>query len=186
LGNFLSAAAITVGASTEVSGRLLAGAAVTVGASVIFKDFSVSSCNGPVGGLSITVPDNLNLGNIDAGDSVVSKISAIKVTDTRSGSGSLSWSVSVESSSMKNSANDEILTDKISYVVDSLLATSGLHLLSYNFNSLLNNSNSPLVILTADNGSNPNGATWNALVTIHVPFDQPQGIYTGSIIHSVY
>jgi Ice-binding-like len=177
-GNFLSGAAVTVGASTSVNGRFLGVAAVTVGASVTFQGFPLIGCSKPLGALSISVPAALNAMNINPGDTLNLEMSQVVVTDTR-GLGA-PWAVDVQISSLKNGAGDQLGGQFFSYSMKELTSLDGATLASHALTSML----FPAVILNATSGST--GASWIPLIAITVPQDQQAGTYTGLIKHSVY
>jgi hypothetical protein len=177
-GNFLSAAAITVGASTALDGRLLGIAAVTVGASVSFQGFPLIGCAKPAGVLSISVPATLAVFNISSGDSLNVEMDPVIVTDTRPSTPP--WTVDAQISHVMNSSGDQIGGQYFAYSIKNLTSVSATSLVSYTLNSML----VAAPILSAISGSS--GATWIPVITISVPQDQQAGTYTGLITHSVY
>ena len=181
-GNFLSSAAITIGASTSISGRLLAMEAVTVGASVEFKGFSISQCQTPKGGLSISVPDSVHIRNLDPGEVFTASMGEVSVTDSRDLPSANNWDVTVMASSMSDGAGHLIGSDLIKYEISNLAGTGGNILTSHNQESM----SAPFRILSAVGGSNPNGATWIPTLTLNIPTDQVAGTYNGQISYSVY
>jgi hypothetical protein len=186
VGNFLGAAAVTVGASSQVDGRFLAAAAVTVGASVTFSGSAVSRCKKPAGGLAISVPQAFYLGEVTAGGSISGDMGEVKVIDTRSSIGVLSWDVSVEATQFRDNSANTIGNDKLSYELKSLVGATGLHLVATDLSSLQASGSQSLKVLSATTGSSGDEVTWKPRITIRVPFGQVAGNYSGAIIHSVY
>ena len=180
VGNFLSAAAITVGASTSIDGRFLAIAALTVGASVVFEEFPPSACPQTIGALAISVPTATNLTGLNPGASHDFELGNVVVTDTRGSA--IAWVVEVQCVSLSNQQGDLLSGEFFAYSLNELLSQGGAILTPHPLSSL--RISAP--VLTATTGALSNGATWKPLLTIAIPLDQPSGEYSGVITHSIY
>lgn len=180
VGNFLSAAAITVGASSSIDGRFLAIAALTVGASVIFEGFPPSACAQAIGALAISVPAATHLASLNPGASQSFELGSVVVTDTRGSA--IPWVVEAQCLAISNSQGDRLDGEFFSYSLNELLSQGGAILTPHPLNSL--RISAP--VLTATTGTLSNGATWKPLLTISIPLDQPSGEYSGVITHSIY
>lgn len=180
-GNFLSGAAMTVGASSIVDGRFLALGAITIGASVGFQGFPISGCAVPVGGLSISVPESQTARNLNPGEAVSIELGDATVIDTRGNGPSSSWSVSVLCSDFQDANGNVLSSENFSYRAEGFRVTGGINV----GNHTPAHMNTASAMLTAGSGSGDNSLTWMPVITVSVPPEQVAGIYFGTITHSV-
>jgi hypothetical protein len=177
----MSAAAITVGASSSINGRFLGLAAVTIGASVNFLGFPVEKCAAAVGALLISVPESMAPQELNAGETITVEMGAVTVTDTRGITTGAAWSVSATSAGVRDSSGNVLGGQFFSYALREVNKTGGLILAPHTLNSMSSLS----VILNASSGAGSNSATWIPIITVAVPTDQASGTYIGTIVHSV-
>jgi hypothetical protein len=182
IGNFLSSAAVTIGASASIDGRFLALAAITVGASVAFLGFPISVCSPTIEGLSISVPAILERRDLNAGETIVSDMGQVTVTDTRGNGPNSSWTVSTICSGLSAGPGKSLGGQYFAYAVRNLVKTGGLNIAVQPLTSM----NALAIILNATSGESTNSATWMPVITISIPEDQATGTYIGTITHSVY
>lgn len=180
-GNFMSAAAITVGASSSINGRFLALQAVTVGASVIFLGFPVDKCAVPAGALLISVPESLDSRNLEAGETLTVEMGFVTVTDNRGITTGALWNVFAASQGVRDASGNVLESKHFSYSIRHLSQTGGLILDPHTLNSMAIFSE----ILSATSGLGTNSATWTPVLTVYVPKNQTAGTYVGTIVHSV-
>jgi len=179
VGNFLSSAAITIGASSSIDGRFLGMQAVTIGASVSFLGFPLDVCV-PAGGLSMSVPVEVETRNLNAGETVTVRMGTVLVTDTRGITPSAAWSVTAACGEFKNDAGKVLDCKNFSYTVSDLTHPESLAVISHVINSMA----SGLTIVSATSGGPINSVSWTPEIRVSVPFEQDGGTYSGSIVHS--
>lgn len=178
-GNFLGAAAVTVGAGSSIDGRFLALQAVTIGASVNFLGFPLGVCT-PAGGLSMSVPVDIEPKNLKAGETFTVEMGTVLVTDTRGITPSAAWSVTAACGEFKNVEGKILGCENFSYSVGGLIHPESLSVISHVLSSMI----TALTIVSATSGGPSNTVSWNPVITVSVPSGQAGGTYTGSIVHS--
>ena len=183
-GIFMSSAAITTGASNTFTGCLLAAAAVTIGASNIFNPCPLNEAVVPTGSLIISAPENCAIPDASAGGVSTAETGDITVTDSRAGYDATTWYVTVTASNLSNPNNDVIPPSSIAYLVIGLSKTGGISTIPTNLASLSATTNSTIV--SATGAGVLNSSTWRAQLKILIPSSQPNGVYTGTITHSVF
>lgn len=180
-GIFMSSAAITTGAVNTFTGCLLSAAAVTVGAGSVFNPCPLTAPP-PTCSLSISTPDLFSLGEITAGETHFVTMPSVEVTETCEGGAHTPWSVSVSTSDFEDSSGHVIGKSVIKYLVKNFVSTGGITTEIAPESALV----SPVVQVTAINPSGSNTAKWSAKISVTVPIGQAEGLYSGTLIHSIY
>ncbi|GAB3938707.1 ice-binding family protein [Micromonospora vulcania] len=182
-GDILAFTSITVGAGLTIDGRALAvNGAVTLDTDVI----TLSTC--VPGELSITAPETVDLGTTTPGGTVSDNLGTVTVTDQRRVADA-AWIATVVASDFVTTGSPvrTIASVNVSYWSGPATSTSG----SGTFTSgqptagdaqTLNLSRTAF---TLTGGDGVNSATWDPVVSVHVPFTSVVGQYTGTLTFSV-
>lgn len=180
-GIFMSSAAITTGAVNTFTGCLLSAATVTVGAGSVFNPCPLTAPP-PTCSLSISTPDLFSLGEITAGETHFVTMPSVEVTETCEGGAHTPWSVSVSTSDFEDSYGHVIGKSAIKYLVKDLVSTGGITTEIAPESAL----GSSILAVVAINPTGSNTANWSAKISVIVPIGQAEGLYSGTLIHSIY
>ncbi|MDP9843902.1 ice-binding family protein [Streptosporangium lutulentum] len=176
-GNILALASITAGANIVINGRVLArDGTVTLDADTITR---------PAGTLSISVPQNADLGSARAGSAGVSApLGEVTVTDTRYGPDT-AWIATVSSTTFTTggaTASETIAKSFISYSPGETTDTTGDATFAPGITGSLSSARTAFSV---SDGTGENSATWNPTITVTLPASVVVGEYTATITHSV-
>ncbi|WP_410812648.1 hypothetical protein [Micromonospora sp. 067-2] len=172
---------------------VLAGAAVSaaLGAPALAdqKDTTVTLTVNASGGLSITVPATANLGQGTEGSTVSGQLGPVTVLDQR-GSLTPNWSASVISTDFKTgggTSGETIPNINVEYWSGNATSTAGTGSFVPGQPTAADRViiNVPRVAFSHSGGSGNNFATWNPTLVVNIPAGTVQGVYTGTVTHSV-
>ncbi|MFG1652454.1 hypothetical protein ACGFIE_21245 [Micromonospora sp. NPDC049275] len=142
------------------------------------------------GGLSITVPATTNIGHGVEGTSVSGRLGPVTVLDQR-GSLTPNWTATVVSTDFTTgggTSGETIPNINVLYWSGPATATAG----SGTFTPGQPTSaqqviiNVPQPAMTHTGGTGNNFATWDPTLVVNVPVGTVQGVYTGTVTHSVF
>jgi choice-of-anchor A domain-containing protein/uncharacterized repeat protein (TIGR01451 family) len=135
------------------------------------------------GALSVTVPDDANLGSAAPGGTISASLGTVQVTDNQ-GFGA-SWTATVSATGFTTgtaTAPETIPASDVLYNISSL-TTSGPATFSFTPATTLSASAQAVVSATSVDGNN--SASWDPLIDLTVPASAIAGPYTATITHSV-
>jgi hypothetical protein len=136
------------------------------------------------GGLAISVPSSGTFTSMispEFSTSTSLTLGIVAVTDTRRGSGALTWSTEAQASNLL-SLSDTLTASTFSYASGVHIITGGTALVTAQSRTSLNTS---LMVENAASILGNHVVTWTPLLTIPVPANQKAGTYLGTIVHSV-
>ncbi|WP_440100168.1 ice-binding family protein [Streptosporangium sp. H16] len=184
----------TLGAASTLSGTILALASITAGAGMVVdgrflaRDGTVTldsdTITRPAGTLSISTPQNANLGSAKPGSEVSARLGAVTVTDTRYATDA-AWIATVSSTTFTTgdaTASETIARSLIDYAPGAATATTGVAEFTPGTPGGLGSARTAF---SASEGTGENSATWNPTVTVTLPVGVRVGTYTATITHSV-
>jgi uncharacterized repeat protein (TIGR01451 family) len=136
------------------------------------------------GALTITAPDNSNLGTASVGSNLSGDLGTVQVTDNRGfGAG---WTATVSSTGFAAGTGtpaDTIPVSDASYNITALSQATGPA--TFTPVPVTELSTSPQPVVSATNVTGNTTATWNPIITVTVPPTAIVGLYTATIAHSV-
>ena len=134
----------------------------------------------PTGALTISVPANFDLGSSTAGSTISPTMGAVTVTDTRGTSAG--WTVGVIASALTNTTvGNTIIPTAMSYSSGVITPSGTVTMVEQDQTNLTG----VVPIATASLGSGNFGATWTPTLQIVIAVGSADGVYTGTITHSV-
>jgi hypothetical protein len=183
-GNLLALTSITVGAGLEVDGRTLAiNGAVTLDTDTITR----STCTSP-GELSISAPDTADLGSASPGGVASANLGPVTVTDER-GLPDATWTATVVATDFVTGGTSAhtVSNTNVFYWSGEATSTTG----TGDFTSGQPTAADAQIInvgrtaYTLTEGTGNNAATWDPIVSVHIPVTAVAGDYTGTVTFSV-
>ncbi|MEU5785755.1 hypothetical protein [Micromonospora lupini] len=177
----LLAGAVGIAAALALAGP---AAADTSGSTIVTLTVDAA------GGLSITVPSTANIGHGVEGSSVSGQLGPVTVLDQR-GSLTPNWTASVVSTDFVTgggTSGETIPSINVLYWSGPATATAG----GGTFTPGQPNAASQVIInvprtaMSHTGGTGNNFATWNPTLVVNIPVGTVQGVYTGTVTHSVF
>ncbi|MGC4748276.1 hypothetical protein ACLQ28_21870 [Micromonospora sp. DT201] len=141
------------------------------------------------GGLSITVPATANIGNGVEGTTVSGQLGPVTVLDQR-GSLTPNWTASVVSTDFVTgggSSGETIPNINVLYWSGPATGTAGTGTFTPGQPTAAQAViiNAPKVAFTKTGGTGNNFASWNPTLQVNIPDGTVEGVYTGTVTHSV-
>ncbi|MEU4570247.1 hypothetical protein [Micromonospora sp. NPDC023956] len=142
------------------------------------------------GGLSITVPARANLGHGVEGSTVSGQLGPVTVLDQR-GSLTPNWTATVVSTDFTTgggSSGETIPNINVRYWSGPATATAGGGVFTPGQPTAAEQVviNVPRTAFSHTGGSGNNFATWNPTLLVNIPDGTVEGVYTGTVTHSVF
>jgi len=134
------------------------------------------------GGLAITVPSAITFGAMTSPentDSVTVTSTIVVVTDTRRGT-NITWSTTAGATTLL-SGGESITATMLSYKPGIMAKTGTVVTTEHNQASLV----SAVAVASSAGIYGNNIVSWTPTLTLTVPANQPAGLYSGTITHSV-
>jgi hypothetical protein len=136
------------------------------------------------GSLSITVPASAALGTGAPGDSLSASLGAVQVTDNRGFGASWTATVSTTTFTTGTGTGPQVIpAADASYAISALTRETGSA--TFGFTPSLTLASSPQAVVSATNVGGNTSATWNPVITVHIPPGAIAGTYVATITHSV-
>ncbi|MEV4825764.1 hypothetical protein [Micromonospora sp. NPDC049274] len=178
--------------------KLLAGA-VGIAAALALAGPAVADTTGDTivtltvdaaGGLSITVPATANIGHGVEGSSISGQLGPVTVLDQR-GSLTPNWTATVVSTDFTTgggTSGETIPSINVLYWSGPATATAGGGTFTPGQPTSAQQViiNVPRTAMSHSGGTGNNFATWNPTLVVNVPIGTVQGVYTGTVTHSVF
>ena len=137
------------------------------------------------GGLSINVPTDGNLGGFDSPDTVTvvtARLETVTVTDTRRIPVLVrGWICNVISSDL-TTGSDTLTASNIGYAAGIPTLVSGTAAVTENTRT---NIQTPGAVQTVTTTSGHHAVSWRPTLSLTLQFNQAQGVYVGTLTHSV-
>ncbi|MET0324349.1 MAG: ice-binding family protein, partial [Ilumatobacteraceae bacterium] len=182
-GTILTTAAITIGARATFTGQALA----TTGAITISAN-TITTPGAAPGALSINVPTGVvDLGrypNQPGGLTVGGPLGPVQVDDTRGGTATSGWTVTVSATAFTPASGPAIPATAISYSPGPIVQVRGNVVHTVDQPSDLTNA-TPVVTATGASGQNAAMTMWTPSIAVVVPASAVAGIYAATVTHSV-
>ncbi|MFG2046728.1 hypothetical protein ACGFIW_04780 [Micromonospora sp. NPDC048935] len=142
------------------------------------------------GGLSITVPATSNIGHGVEGSTISGQLGPVTVLDQR-GSLTPNWSASVVSTDFvtgAGTAGETIPAINVLYWSGPATATAGGGTFTPGQPTSAQQViiNVPRTAMAHTGGTGNNFASWNPTLVVNVPEGTVEGVYTGTVTHSVF
>ncbi|WP_430500911.1 hypothetical protein ACQRWP_04345 [Micromonospora trifolii] len=142
------------------------------------------------GGLSITVPATANLGHGVEGSTISGQLGPVTVLDQR-GSLTPNWTAEVVSTDFVTgggTAGERIPAINVLYWSGPPTATAGGGTFTPGQPTAAQQViiNVPRTAMSHTGGTGNNFATWNPTLVVNVPEGTVEGVYTGTVTHSVF
>ena len=159
--------------------------AVLISAPVRATDMTLTITNPsapppPAGSLTISVPATFDLGSSAAGATISPTMGSVTVTDTRGTSAG--WTVGVIASALTNTTvGNTIIPTAMSYSTGLITTTGTVTMLEQDQTNLTG----VVPIATASLGSGSFSATWTPSLHIVIALGSADGVYSGTLTHSV-
>lgn len=177
---------LLLGTATTLSVGLAATPAVAAPTDSTVVTFEIAA-----GTLDITAPATADLGTGDPGESLTGSIGPATVDDTRA-SADASWVASVTSTDFDTGAgtpSEVILASEVDYWSGPATATTGNGTFTPGQTTAGTadplDTVTPLTAFTHTGGTGNNSATWSPSLSVNAPLDSEDGIYSGTVTHSV-
>ena len=141
---------------------------------------TISTPVAPVGSLTISVPATFDYGTTIANSTLVKQMSPITVTDNRGTA--VGWVVSVIASALTSGTDGmTIIPTAMSYASGTFLKTGTATFVENDQTNLTG----AVPVVTETSTTGVMSATWTPTFTIVIPGASTDGVYTGTITHSV-
>ncbi|MFY1620433.1 hypothetical protein [Micromonospora sp. WMMD736] len=142
------------------------------------------------GGLSITVPATANIGHGVEGSTVTGQLGPVTVLDQR-GSLTPNWNATVISTDFTTgggTSGETIPNINVLYWSGPATATAGGGTFTPGQPTAAQQViiNVPRTAMSHTGGTGNNFATWNPTLVVNIPVGTVQGVYTGTVTHSVF
>ncbi|MET8529086.1 hypothetical protein [Micromonospora sp. NPDC005172] len=142
------------------------------------------------GGLSITVPATANIGHGVEGSTVTGQLGPVTVLDQR-GSLTPNWTATVVSTDFTTgggTSGETIPNINVLYWSGPATATAGSGTFTPGQPTAAQAViiNVPRTAMSHTGGTGNNFATWNPTLSVNIPVGTVQGVYTGTVTHSVF
>ena len=141
---------------------------------------TISTPAAPIGTLTISAPSTFDYGTTIANSTLIKQMSPVTVTDNRGSAAG--WVASVIASALTNGTDGiTIIPTAMSYSSGTFLKT-GTATLTENDQT---NLTGVVPVVTETSTTGVMSATWTPTMTIVIPGASTDGVYTGTITHSV-
>ncbi|MFJ6197391.1 ice-binding family protein [Micromonospora sp. NPDC092111] len=184
-GDLLALTSITVGAGLEVDGRTLAiNGAVTLDTDTI----TPSTCSAQPGELSISAPTTADLGSAHPGAVASGNLGSVTVTDER-GLSNATWIATVVATDFVAGGGQPhtVASSNVLYWSGEATSTTGTGTFTSGQPTAADAEviNVARAAYTLTGGSGDNAATWDPIISVHIPVTAVAGDYTGTVTFSV-